>query len=91
MNKEVKNEYENLKSEDNFLNYSFQQLQFSDNFKGGKHLITSNMQFGNTSFYSNSSFLSNNSDIQDNTFLRVKAGVEHHFLKSWFGGFLNIE
>ena len=79
------------KSEDNFLNYSFQQLQFSDNFKGGKHLITSNMQFGNTSFYSNSSFLSNNSDIQDNTFLRVKAGVEHHFLKSWFGGFLNIE
>ena len=79
------------KSEDNFLNYSFQQLQFSDNFKGGKHLITSNMQFGNTSFYSNSSFLSNNSDIQDNTFLRVKAGIEHHFLKSWFGGFLNIE
>jgi hypothetical protein len=79
------------KSEDNFLNYSFQQLQFSDSFKGEKHLITSNMQFGNTSFYSNSSFLSNNSEIQDNTFLRVKAGVEHHFLKSWFGGFLNIE
>ena len=79
------------KSEDTFLNYSFQQLQFSDSFKGEKHLITSNMQFGNTSFYSNSSFLSNNSEIQDNTFLRVKAGVEHHFLKSWFGGFLNIE
>ena len=79
------------KSEDNFLNYSFQQLQFSDSFKGEKHLITSNMQFGNTSFYSNSSFLSNNSEIQDNTFLRVKAGIEHHFLKSWFGGFLNIE
>jgi len=79
------------KSEDNFLNYSFQRLQFSDSFKGEKHLITSNMQFGNTSFYSNSSFLSNNSEIQDNTFLRVKAGIEHHFLKSWFGGFLNIE
>tara|TARA_B110000037_G_scaffold75040_1_gene90023 strand:- start:201 stop:3575 length:3375 start_codon:yes stop_codon:yes gene_type:complete len=79
------------KSEDTFLNYSFQQLQFTDSFKGEKHLITSNMQFGNTSFYSNSSFLSNNSEIQDNTFLRVKVGVEHHFLKSWFGGFLNIE
>ena len=79
------------KSEDTFLNYSFQQLQFSDNFKGEKHLITSNLQFKNTSFYTNSSFLSNNSEIQDNTFLRVKAGIEQRLLKSWFGGFLNIE
>ena len=79
------------KSEDNFLNYSFQQLQFSDNFKGEKHLITSNVQLKNTSFYTNSSFLSNNSEIQDNTFLRVKAGIEQRLLKSWFGGFLNIE
>ena len=79
------------KSEDTFLNYSFQQLQFSDNFKGEKHLITSNVQLKNTSFYTNSSFLSNNSEIQDNTFLRVKAGIEQRLLKSWFGGFLNIE
>ena len=79
------------KSEDTFLNYSFQQLQFSDNFKGEKHLITSNLQLKNTSFYTNSSFLSNNSEIQDNTFLRVKAGIEQRLLKSWLGGFLNIE
>ena len=79
------------KSEDTFLNYSFQQLQFSDNFKGEKHLITSNLQLKNTSFYTNSSFLFNNSEIQDNTFLRVKAGIEQRLLKSWFGGFLNIE
>ena len=79
------------KSEDTFLNYSFQQLQFSDNFKGEKHLITSNVQLKNTSFYTNSSFLSNNSEIQGNTFLRVKAGIEQRLLKSWFGGFLNIE
>ena len=79
------------KSEDTFLNYSFQQLQFSDNFKGEKHLITSNVQLKNTSFYTNSSFLSNNSEIQDNTFLRVKTGIEQRLLKSWFGGFLNIE
>ncbi|MDG2274346.1 MAG: hypothetical protein P8L28_00670 [Flavobacteriaceae bacterium] len=79
------------KSENTFLNYSFQQLQFSDNFKGEKHLITSNVQLKNTSFYTNSSFLSNNSEIQNNTFLRVKAGIEQRLLKSWFGGFLNIE
>ena len=79
------------KSEETFFTYSFQQLQFSDNFKGEKHLITSNVQLKNTSFYTNSSFLSNNSEIQDNTFLRVKAGIEQRLLKSWFGGFLNIE
>jgi hypothetical protein len=49
------------------------------------------LQLKNTSFYTNSSFLSNNSEIQDNTFLRVKAGIEQRLLKSWFGGFLNIE
>ena len=54
-------------------------------------MITSNVQLKNTSFYTNSSFLSNNSEIQDNTFLRVKAGIEQRLLKSWFGGFLNIE
>ena len=54
-------------------------------------MITSNLQLKNTSFYTNSSFLSNNSEIQDNTFLRVKAGIEQRLLKSWFGGFLNIE
>tara|TARA_R110001632_G_scaffold114733_4_gene226150 strand:- start:13275 stop:16652 length:3378 start_codon:yes stop_codon:yes gene_type:complete len=77
--------------EDSFLNYSFQQLQFSDNFTGNKHLINSKMQLGKTSFYTNSSFLSNDSEIQDNTFLRLKGGVEHHFSKSWIGGFVNIE
>lgn len=77
--------------EDSFLNYSFQQLQFSDNFTGNKHLINSKMHLGKTSFYTNSSFLSNDSEIQDNTFLRLKGGIEHHFSKSWIGGFVNIE
>ena len=76
---------------DDFLTYSFQQLQFSDNFTGNKHLLDTKMQFGKTSFYTNSSFLLNDSEIQDNTFLRLKGGVEHRFSKSWLGGFVNIE
>ena len=77
--------------EENFLTYSFQQLQFSDNFDGNKHLIKSKMQFNTTSFYTNSSFLSNNSTLQNNTFLRVKAGLEQSMSSSWIGGFLNLE
>ena len=77
--------------EENFLTYSFQQLKFSDNFDGNKHLIKSKMQFNTTSFYTNSSFLSNNSSLQNNNFLRVKAGLEQSLSSSWIGGFLNLE
>ena len=79
------------KNKDNFLTYAFQQLQFSNNFKGNKHIVTSGMNFGNTSFYNNSSYLINNSDIQENSFLRIKTGVEQRFTKVWLGGFLNLE
>lgn len=79
------------KNKDNFLTYAFQQLQFSNNFKGNKHIFTSRINFGNTSFYNNSSYLINNSDIQKNSFLRIKTGVEQRFKKVWLGGFLNLE
>ncbi len=79
------------KNKDNFLTYAFQQLQFSNNFKGHKHIVTSEMNFGNTSIYNSSSYLINNSDIQENSFLRVKTGVEQSFKKVWIGGFLNLE
>ena len=79
------------KSNDNFLTYSFQQLQFSNNFKGNKHIVASKINFGNTLFYNNSSYLVNNSDLKENTFLRIKSGVEQHFKKFWFGGFFNLE
>ena len=61
------------KSDDNFLTYSFQQLQFSNNFKGNKHIVASKINFGNTLFYNNSSYLVNNSDLKENTFLRIKS------------------
>ena len=79
------------KNKDNFLTYAFQQLQFSNNFKGNKHIFNSRMNFGNTSFYNNSSYLINNSDLQKNSFLRIKTGVEQRFKKVWLGGFLNLE
>ncbi len=76
---------------DNFLTYSFQQLQFSNNFQGNKHLLNSKMQLGNTLLYSNGSFLTNDSELQNNTFSRIKGGIEHRFSKSWFGSFLHLE
>ena len=79
------------KDEANFLTYSYQQLRFSNNFKGNKHIIASKMNFNNTFFYNNSSYLINNSDVQENTFLRIKTGLEQRFKKFWLGGYLNLE
>ena len=76
---------------EDFINYSFEQLKFSDNYRGMKHFIDAKMRFGKTSIYANSSFLSNNSEIQKNTFFRIKGGVEQRFKKTWIGGYLNIE
>ncbi len=81
-----------LKNKENsFLSYSFQQLEFSDNFKGTKHFLNSKMQLGKTTFYTHSSLLHNDSQLQDNTFLRAEGGIEHSFSKSWLGGFINLE
>ncbi|MEQ6123523.1 hypothetical protein AAON49_04930 [Pseudotenacibaculum sp. MALMAid0570] len=76
---------------ESYLSYSFQQLKFSSNYSGSKHLLNSRMKFDNTYFYANSSFLKNDSDIQENTFLRLKGGVEQSFTKSWIGGFVHVE
>lgn len=81
-----------LKNKENdYLTYAFKQLEFSDNYKGSKHVLNSQMKLDSTSFYVHSSFLDNNSEIQENTFLRIKGGLEHSFKRSWAGAFVNIE
>ena len=76
---------------ENYLTYSFQQLDFSDNYSGSKHLLNARMRFDNTYFLLNSSLLNNDSEIQNNEFLRLKGRIEQSFKKSWLGGFVNIE
>ena len=79
------------KNKDNYFTYAFQQLKFSNNFTGNKHIISSKLNFGNTLFYTNSSYLTNNSDLQENSFLRIKSGIEQRFNTVWLGGLLNLE
>ena len=77
--------------EEDYASYSFQQLQFSDNYNGSKHLLNAKMKLDSTYIYVRSSFLTNDSEIQENTFLRVESRVEQSFKKSWAGAFVNIE
>tara|TARA_R110002073_G_scaffold258681_1_gene421674 strand:+ start:23529 stop:26906 length:3378 start_codon:yes stop_codon:yes gene_type:complete len=77
--------------EDSFLSYSFQQLKFSNNYTGNKHLLNAKMRFDKTYFTIKSSLLDNDSQTQENTFLRLKGTIEQSFVKSWIGGFVNVE
>jgi hypothetical protein len=81
-----------LKNKENdYATYSFQQLKFTDNYEGSKHLLNAKMKLDSTYFFINSSFLNNNSEIQENTFVRILGRVEQSFQKSWAGAFVNIE
>ena len=77
--------------EEDYASYSFQQLEFSDNYKGSKHVLNSRMKLDSTYFYLRSSLLNNDSEIQENTFLRIEGRVEQSFNKSWAGVFVNVE
>lgn len=82
----------NLNNNTYKLNYSFQQLKFSEAYRGEKHSLHTEGRFGKTSFFARSSFLSNDSKKQNNTFLRTKAWVERSFSNTlWMGGFLELE
>lgn len=77
--------------ENNYFSYTFQQLKFSENFKGNKHFLNSRMKFNNTSFFVNSSFLESDSEIQESAFLRLKVGLEQRFSKTWLGASIALE
>jgi hypothetical protein len=77
--------------QNNSISYSFNQLNYSENFHGSKHVLSSKIQISETFFSVNGSFLNNTSTIEKNSFLRAKAKIEKSFSKSWLGAFVNVE
>ncbi|TVZ55967.1 hypothetical protein OD91_1241 [Lutibacter sp. Hel_I_33_5] len=74
-----------------YVLYRFNSLSFSDNFNGSKHEVASKFVLKNTSFFTDVSLLNNTSSLEDNSFFRAKSTINHHFNKSWVGGFVNLE
>ncbi|MFK8059753.1 MAG: hypothetical protein AB8B78_06630 [Polaribacter sp.] len=94
-NNETKNYFQSeisLKNKKNdFILYRFNNLNYTDIFKGNKHEFESKIQLNKTTFYANSSYLENTSTIEDNSFFIAKAKVEQDFNKKWLGAFINLE
>lgn len=73
------------------LSYKFQNLEYTDAYKGNKNEILAKFNLKNTTFFANGSFLTNTSTLEENAFYIAKAKIEHRFKKSWMGSFVNFE
>ena len=73
------------------ITYSFENLEFSDFFKGNKHHLNGILTHKNILFSFNSSLLNNKTTVDEATFLRYNTSLKYHLKKSWFGLNLNAE
>ena len=65
--------------------YSFEHLDYSENFNGNRHNITANLHLGDFNIFSNSSFLNSESTINRSTFLRSFNRVVYGKNNKWVG------
>jgi hypothetical protein len=83
-----------LKNKLGSANYRFQNLNFTDNYDGTRHEITTNLNFDKLRITGQSSYLDSKSDLKTTKFFRGNAIAAYSFLKSWIGaktGFENNE
>ena len=73
------------------VQYEYQNLDISENFKGTRHVLGSNLYFGNFKIYNYGSYLESNEDVSDSKFFRAYNTVTYSFNKAWIGGKLNLE
>ena len=73
------------------VNYEFENLEFSDSFKGNRHILYGNLTHKNISLHFNSSLLNNKTTIEEATFSRYYINSKYNLKKSWFGLTVNAE
>ncbi|GAA4116533.1 hypothetical protein GCM10022393_17220 [Aquimarina addita] len=82
---------EMLHPEKGATRYSFQHLNFSENYNGNRHVLSSQLQLNNLGVALNSSILnSKNSDI-DSRFFRAYGHLTYSFPKHWIGTKIGVE
>ena len=71
--------------------YEFQNLDFSENFQGIRHVLSANNQIDSLKVFINASYLDSKSDVRESNFGRVNSGAVYGFGKAWVGGKFNWE
>jgi hypothetical protein len=71
--------------------YEFQNLDFSENFSGIRHVLASGLRAGKFRFLTNGSYLNSEGDSLDSKFLRFTHSTTYSFNKAWVGGKVDLE
>ncbi len=65
--------------------YEFQNLDYSENFKGTRHVLSTATRFNKLQLLVNGSYLDSKSDLLESKFGRVQANAAYSFNKAWVG------
>ncbi len=71
--------------------YEFQNLDYSENFKGTRHVLSSATRWNKLRLLFNGSYLDSESDVLKSTFSRVQTNASYSFNKAWIGAKVNAE
>ena len=71
--------------------YSFEQLQFSENYKGSRHQLSASSNYKNVTFTANSSYLNSKSNLLETQFLRGNSSASYWLKKAWIGAKVGFE
>jgi len=73
------------------FNYQFENLNYSENFNGNRHVVQTNLRLNKFNILSNTSILNANSNINTSSFLRSYNQVKYNYSKGWIGTRISIE
>ena len=65
--------------------YNFEQLQFSENYKGSRHQLAANTKHKNLTLTLSTSYLDSESSVLKTQFLRGNSRASYSFKKAWIG------
>lgn len=74
-----------------YTRYSFQHLNFSENYNGNRHVLSSQLQLNNLGVSINSSILNSKNTDLDSRFFRMYGHLTYRFTKKWIGTKIGTE
>jgi len=74
-----------------FTRYSFQHLNYSENYNGNRHLFASNLTLNKVGVSVYSSFLNSKNNALDSRFFRLYGNLTYSFPKNWIGAKIATE
>ena len=71
--------------------YNFEQLQFSENYKGSRHQLAANTRYKKLNLVAGASYLDSESSVLKTQFLRGNSRANYSFKKAWIGAKVGFE